>query len=431
MVLQEIRIEGLRTLADVRLPLSGLTVVIGESGSGKSSLIEACRLLSMAASPDFFKEFRRTHWGFSGLLRQGATQLKLEVRFLAKDQVFRYELALTANAGGIVQERLLGTYSKPSFRSNKRIKPSVQVELWDELWHRQEAKGINTDDATEAFDPDPYLTKFAASIAEQPLAAVDLSTLPPSGPSRRLKAAQTALRSTLQGIRVHLPFEVMPAWASRAYKRSSALREENLLDVAEELEPLGGNLANAFYALRQEQGEAHWRETLELIRLGLGDDVEDVQTRVGTEGGKIALRIKYRGLTSPVPVFALSDGTLAYLAFVAMYRLRSKHGPSLLAFDEPELHLHPHLLMRVLDFFESMGQKFPVLLATHSDRLLDGLTNPAESVVLCELDEERRTRLRRPDPEALRSWLERYRGIGDLRAQGHDASIWKADEEPR
>jgi predicted ATPase len=88
-----------------------------------------------------------------------------------------------------------------------------------------------------------------------------------------------------------------------------------------------------------------------------------------------------------------------------------------------EALVHPELLMRALDFFEAMARDRPVLLATHSDRLLDGLSEPARAAVLCELDEQRRTRLVRADKEALDRWLERYRGLGDLRAAGHQASV--------
>ncbi|MBP6743216.1 MAG: ATP-binding protein, partial [Deltaproteobacteria bacterium] len=123
-------------------------------------------------------------------------------------------------------------------------------------------------------------------------------------------------------------------------------------------------------------------------------------------------------------------GTLAYLAWVALYRAPRPEPPALLAFDEPELHLHPHLLMRVLDFLESLGQSSSVLVATHSDRLLDGLSRPAQQAVLCELDARGQTQLRRPNQEALDRWMERYRGIGDLRSAGHDASIWNDDEPP-
>jgi recombinational DNA repair ATPase RecF len=51
MAITELRIYGLRTLADVRLSLRDLTVLIGGNGSGKSSIIEACELLRKARAP--------------------------------------------------------------------------------------------------------------------------------------------------------------------------------------------------------------------------------------------------------------------------------------------------------------------------------------------------------------------------------------------
>mgnify|MGYP003592898466 CR=1 FL=1 len=52
--------------------------------------------------------------------------------------------------------------------------------------------------------------------------------------------------------------------------------------------------------------------------------------------------------------------------------------------DEPELHLHPGLLTRVVQFLAASAESHPVLLATHSDHLLDALTEPARSVRVCE-----------------------------------------------
>jgi predicted ATPase len=221
---------------------------------------------------------------------------------------------------------------------------------------------------------------------------------------------------------IHLPFEVTPAWAARALDRKSALRTSALLTPADHHEKLGLNLASAYHALKNGFGRAHWDKTVEYIRLGLGERIEDVVTWADPGGGNIGLSVKLVGLDRPIPLAHLSDGMLSYLAFVALFRLHATK-PSLLAFDEPDLHLHPRLLMRVLDMFESMAREWPVLLATHSDRLLDGLTDPARSVVLCELNERGATRLIRPDPEALAKWLERYRGLGDIRGAGHAASV--------
>jgi predicted ATPase len=236
----------------------------------------------------------------------------------------------------------------------------------------------------------------------------------------------------LKKIRVHLPFETMPAWAARSLDRKSALRSPSLFAPANHLEKLGLNLANAFHALKNQFGRDEWQRTVDYVRLGLGDRIEDVTTWADPGGGNIGLSIKQRGVDRPIPAAQLSDGTLAYLAFIALFRLNPQH-PSLLALDEPDLHLHPRLLMRVLDFLETMAHENPVLVATHSDRLLDGLRDPARSVVLCELDEHDKTRLLRPNAEALERWLERYRGLGEIRGAGHEASIFTRpeDAEPR
>jgi predicted ATPase len=80
----ELRIEGLRTLERARLGLNGLTVLIGENSSGKSSIIEACEILRRATSERFLDEFYTIHGGLGSLLRQGAPLLRLGVTVQVK-----------------------------------------------------------------------------------------------------------------------------------------------------------------------------------------------------------------------------------------------------------------------------------------------------------------------------------------------------------
>ncbi|MCU0694257.1 MAG: ATP-binding protein, partial [Polyangiaceae bacterium] len=47
-----LRIRNVRTLREVDLPLSGMTVLVGENGTGKSSSLEACEILRRAAGPE-------------------------------------------------------------------------------------------------------------------------------------------------------------------------------------------------------------------------------------------------------------------------------------------------------------------------------------------------------------------------------------------
>jgi predicted ATPase len=163
------------------------------------------------------------------------------------------------------------------------------------------------------------------------------------------------------------------------------------------------------------------------LRLGLGPDFRDFRLR-SPQPGHIALDIIYGSAPDhPVPIENLSEGQLAYLCFVALAELNK--GRSILAIDEPELHLHPGLLARVVGMMEEVAATCPVILSTHSDRLLDCLANPADSVVLCDLDEKRGTQLQRPNPEFLKQWLATYRGLGSIRTEGYEGHVF--DGGPR
>src|SRR5690606_19156570 len=150
-----------------------------------------------------------------------------------------------------------------------------------------------------------------------------------------------------------------------------------------------------------------WQETLETIQLVVDEDIRDVMTPASASGGSIGLAVKYR--TGTVPAFALSDGTLALLSLVAITALDGGQPPrSLLVLDEPDLHLHPAAIRYVGPLLERCAKRYPVVVATHSDQLLDCLSNPARSIVLCDLDEHRHLRLRRPDAAQLEKWLREY-----------------------
>jgi len=75
--LKEIRIQGLRCLEDVSISLDGLTVLIGENGSGKSSIIEAFEILHKAGTErKFLDHFSNIHNGLYDLLRRGSDKIK-------------------------------------------------------------------------------------------------------------------------------------------------------------------------------------------------------------------------------------------------------------------------------------------------------------------------------------------------------------------
>jgi predicted ATPase len=397
----ELRIEGLRTIERLTLSLGGLTVLIGENGSGKSSILEACEILRRAAGPEFFNELHSVHGGMFSLLRHDAAELRLGVTVDGAGEPLRYDMSLSREGSGTIVSREL-------LRLGTLEGDAAPLELIQ-----------RTRDSSQVYQPDGLRAIPQARASQLVLGSTGIFS-PHPGITRMQKA--------LEEIETHLPFEVLPAWAAQAYKRKSAMRGTMLLQPVDRLADLGENLANAFHTLRTEYPLAHWQTTMDYVRLGLGDHIESVNDRSDPGGGAIALWLKLRGREQQIPSSALADGELAYLAFVALYRLPDAR--SLLTFDEPELHLHPGLLVRVLGLFESMAGSHPVLLATHSDRLLDVLEKPAEAVRVCEIEgEDRKTRLRELDPHALEQWLAEYHGVGHIRSEGY-LSMILGPEEP-
>lgn len=386
----ELRIQGMRALADVRLPMGGLTVLIGENGSGKSTLIEALELLRRAGSPGNFvnDQLGPFHGGLESLLRKGDKSLRVRLTIEGGDSPLDYALALSrqGNRTIVSEEHLLAGLNATNGQQAILMRDSASCEALD----------VRSGQRT-SLNVDPGALALTAVLASQ-------------GTSAQPAAARVV--QALGAGRVHVPFELRPGWLTGS---PAPMRLPARLAVATELDRLGNNLASCFHKLYNGSTPAIWERTLARVRLGLGDDVVTVRTpAVGPS--QIDLVIDFRGIPEPISALSLSDGQLAYLAFVAIAELNGTHG--FLAFDEPESHMHPELLVRVVWLLEEMARSCPVLLSTHSDRLLDALSEPAKSVVLCELDEARATRLSRPDPEALDRWLKRYRGVGDLRAQG-------------
>ncbi|HVZ74196.1 MAG TPA: AAA family ATPase [Polyangia bacterium] len=344
----------------------------------------------------FVDKFNKVHGGLPALLRVGATELMIGVTCQKADRgpIYYYDLILVPNpnssAGFEIREQLLVENGDvPATAVFSRVGRIAQVKSQKQ----------------------PELTKLDSMDERATLIAA-------WGRSFGEPWAKDVV-DILSAIDVHVPFDIHPKWTT-SETASGSPRASNIVQPTPALLRGAGNLANAYYSLRNRRD---WPETLDYVRLGLGAHILDVTTQPDPAGGIIALLVEDDRYKTRFPATALSDGTVAFLAYVALFRLNNRM--AMIAFDEPETHLHPELLLRVVGMFETLGRETTVLISTHSDRVLDGLTNPSESVVLTDLDESGSTKLIRPNAQTLERWLEgyRYRGLGDIRADGHVRSV--------
>lgn len=391
-----VRIKNVRAIKYVDLELSRpLTVLIGENGAGKSTIIECIELLRKAADPSFVQQFYQIHRGMPGLLRKGTTALELGL--VVEDDAgklprIEYAFSLSPQvAGAVVQyERMLVG------PMNKAERPLIALR-------RTGGRGEMFDQKEGKLVPVPN-----GALRPEQLVIASFGNLPPQ------KAIERLL-TVMRGIEVHLGFDTLAAWAAQSVQRAPTLRGTGMLVPADRLSLLGHNLASAWSALKNVD-DKHWRHTMALVRLGLGDMIDSINTVPDAGGGYVGLSLRRTDLPEAIPAGNLSDGQLSWLAFVALARLNP--GRSFLAVDEPELHLHPSLLGRVVSLLSSLDGGAPVLVSTHADRVLELLGDVADAVRVCSLEGSEAV-VSRIDAAELPRWLEQFGDLGQLRASGY------------
>ncbi|WP_273213762.1 AAA family ATPase [Helicobacter rodentium] len=115
-----------------------------------------------------------------------------------------------------------------------------------------------------------------------------------------------------------------------------------------------------------------------------------------------------------IPATRLSDGTLRYLSLlVALY---NPSPASLICIEEPELGLHPDILPTLAEIFKEVSQEKQLIITTHSEILIDALSDTPESVIVCE-NNEGHTTLERLSRDNLKEWLKEY-SLGELWSKG-------------
>lgn len=173
------------------------------------------------------------------------------------------------------------------------------------------------------------------------------------------------------------------------------------------LEPDASNLGLVLNRLRRDP--AVKKKLLDALR-ALYDGIDDFDVQI--EGGTV--QVFFQEGKYIVPATRLSDGTLRYLCLLAI--LCHPNPPPLVCIEEPELGLHPDVLPTLASLLKDAAERTQLIVTTHSDVLVDALTDQPEAVVVAERSVNGTT-LTRLDAEKLKPWLEKYR-LGQLWTRG-------------
>jgi len=380
MLIQSIKLNNFLSFSDTStaIPLRNLNVIIGPNGSGKSNLIEAIELIR-ATPKDLLAPIRDgggiRDWLWKGTRKAPVASIEVVLEYPNGPPNLRYILSFTEVA--------------------------QRFEITDE---RVEAEAPN-----DGYDQ-PYLYyKFQSGHG----------VLNIKGQERRLQHEEIEPNQSILSQRkdpdqypeltyLGNSFAKIKLYREWSFGRFTTPRMPQKTELPNEmLEADSSNLGLVLNRLRREP-EVKKRLLKALRALYEGIDDYDVQI----EGGTVQVFFHEGPFT--VPATRLSDGTLRYLCLLAI--LCHPNPPPLVCIEEPELGLHPDVLPTLAELLKEASERCQLIVTTHSDVLVDAMSDQPESVLVAEKSATG-TSLTRLDAENLKPWLEKYR-LGQLWTRG-------------
>ena len=130
-------------------------------------------------------------------------------------------------------------------------------------------------------------------------------------------------------------------------------------------------------------------------------------------GSNIELMLEERGFNSSIHVSNISDGTLRYLCLLAI--VCNPNRGKLICIDEPELGLHPDMILNLANAIKDASANSTFVILTHSESLLNYFE--IENLRVFEKDEQNGTTVKSFSTDQFAEWYEDYT-IGQMWKQG-------------
>jgi predicted ATPase len=361
------------------IELRALNLFIGPNGSGKSNLIEAISL--MRSAPKEMRDITRKGGGVTEWIWKGGPNDPASVEWLVKRESgparLRHFVSFRASeqAFSLADERVENEEKRPGesdtyfFYRYQNGYPVVNEILKGRRSLARET--IETDRSILAQRRDPEIYPELAWLAQN--------------------------------------YERVRIYREWAFGRNAVFREPQKADMRNDvLEEDFSNLGLFLNRLKTRFPKAK-KDILEGLK-DLYDGITDFEVLI--QGGTV--QVFFTENDFAIPATRLSDGTLRYLCLLAI--LCDPDPPPLICIEEPELGLHPDILPKVADLLREASKKTQLIVTTHSDILVDAMTETPEVVVVCS-KQQGQTMMERLNPDDLKEWLKKYR-LGQLWTKG-------------
>lgn len=382
-------------MANVPVPLGSLNFFVGANASGKTNFISALRFLKIAVSHN--AEFAVNEFGGvtevrNKILRERreSKPLTLAIKFASLPQ-FRVGDAKfqIRRAAYEVQLDVRSESGIPNV-----VSETLNAELESTKQPLSEYRLKRTQNEIEIFDPAGTgvgPTKMAVPLQERSRLAIAVGFY---------SVPCLVLRDAIQ------------SWAF--FNINAQVARSPFKEVPEvDLGPAGEYLSVVLHKIETENGKG----SLESIVSGLRGAIPGFRnvktTRLPVEN-KWAFQILEERIRGAINPESASDGTIRLLALMVIAVWSSRRS-TLIAIEEPENGLHPHLSEHIVSVLREASARTQVIATTHNPDFLDFLA--PEEVHMCDKIEGFSKIVNADTIEQVSNFRSKFR-LGELWEQG-------------
>lgn len=387
-MIQKVFIENFKAIhLGTELPIQPFTVFIGNNGTGKSSVMEALRVLQKAVRSDLnnaFYEFggiekaRNKNADISennrnevAVIKNKFHPIKIILTAIVNKNLYEYEVSINYDRVYVVENEVLKCNGRLIFTS-KIKENNEEADVW--LYN---AKTQVKKPFFYKHEPNSLMLSYKGS----PSYIIGIEEF-----SSYIEDWQFLY------LDAHIMGQPVP---------------QDKLYWIKRLNYNGGNIAEYLLWLK-EQGNGHWESLMQKMRFVL-PYIKDIEPHVLIETINTEIELlmhESEGKQKAIPGWLLSSGTLRILALLAMFETPGK--PSVLFIDEIENGLDPRTIGLLLSEIEKAfdEKEIQVIVTTHSPYFLDLI--PLESIIVAEKTDNGSEFHIPSDEKKLNTWKERF-----------------------
>jgi predicted ATPase len=394
-MIKKILITNFYSFGEVAIPLHPNTnILIGINGSGKSNFLKAIRLLKEGVDGVGLKRHILDNLGgfdnmfFKGYTNGNATN-KISIEYTLDGSAIsegKYGFRFTED---IVYTIVL--IKSPSFQ-NYYIKENLKSERGYVYLDFTNGEGYLNEKVEEEVQTEQSLIKYT-DFDPQELVIKEVSD------TDRYNAI-TTVKKAIRDIFVYDYFDTTP---------KSNIRKPMLPSSEKRLFPDGTNLPQILNTIKINYKSSYKK---------IADMLNEVNSNFsGFDfnfiGGNIELMLEEKGLNSSVHVSNISDGTLRYLCLLSI--LFNPDRGRLVCIDEPEVGLHPDMIVNIANAIKEASEASTLIVSTHSENLLNYFE--VENLRVFEKNQLNSTEVNSYTSSQFVDWYEEF-SIGQMWKQG-------------